>query len=241
MKAMIFAAGLGTRLQPLTNDKPKALVELGGITLLERCIKRLIDCQVNDIVINVHHFAEQVEVFLAQHNNFNINIQISDERSELLNTGGAILHAKSLLQGSEPILITNVDILSNLNLSALVKYHENAQNLATLVVRKRNTSRYLLFNEDYLCGWQNTSTGEIKESRSELITNAQAYAFSGIQIISPLLLNLITEKGAFSSIDMYLRLAKTEKIGAFIDSDSIWMDLGKFSDIHEATELISSL
>ncbi|MFV0365680.1 MAG: NDP-sugar synthase [Mangrovibacterium sp.] len=238
MKAMIFAAGLGTRLQPLTNDRPKALVELGGMTLLERCIKRLISFNITDIVINVHHFADLMEDYLLAHDNFGANIQVSDEREMLMNTGGAIRHAKSLLAGNEPILIVNVDILSDLNFTNLLEYHTKANNLATLVVRQRETSRYLLFNEDFLCGWKNIKTGETKTSRPNLIDNASPFAFSGIQIISPEFLNLITETGAFSSIDMYLRLAQQEKIGAFIDANSIWMDLGKYSDIHTANKLL---
>lgn len=238
---MIFAAGLGTRLQPLTNDKPKALVNLGGITLLERCINRLISFNISDIIINVHHFADLVEDFLRQHNNFGINIQISDEREMLLNTGGAILHAKKLLQGEEHILIVNVDILSNLNLSMLIHQHLTDKNLATLVVRNRNTSRLLLFNQSLLCGWKNISSNEMKIARPELIDDATSYAFSGIQIISPELLTKITETGSFSIIDMYLRLAQSERIGAFVDNDSVWMDLGKFSDIDKANELLLSL
>lgn len=241
MKAMIFAAGLGTRLQPLTNDRPKALVELGGITLLERCIHRLIAFGINDVVINVHHFANMVEEFLQAHDNFGINIQISDEREMLMNTGGAIRHAKALLQGDENILIVNVDILSNLNIDTLLQQHQESGNLATLVVRQRETSRYLLFSDKQLCGWKNIKTGETKVSRSELMDSALPYAFSGIQIISPALLDMITETGAFSSIDLYLRLAQNQKIGAFIDSDSIWMDLGKFSDIDTANNLLTKI
>lgn len=238
---MIFAAGLGTRLQPLTLNKPKALVELGGITLLERCIRRLISFNITDIVINVHHFADLIEKFLQHHNNFQVNIQISNERERLMNTGGAILHAKPLLKGSEPILIINVDILSDLDIFALMRHHISAHNLATLVVRKRDTSRYLLFNDSYLCGWKNIKTGAVKESRPDLIAKAEPFAFSGIQIISPDLLDKITEQGAFSSIDMYLRLANSEKIGALIDDKSIWMDLGKYADIHEAEKLLHLL
>lgn len=240
MIAMIFAAGLGTRLQPLTLDKPKALVEIGGVTLLERCIRWLQSQQINDIVINVHHFAELVEDFLRKNQQFGANIQLSDERQQLLDTGGAILQAKPLLQASTgPIVLVNVDILSNLNLHTLIAHHEASGNLATLVVRRRNLTRCLLFHQEMLCGWKNLKSGELKVSRPEWIDQAEELGFSGIQVISPQLLELITEQGAFSSIDMYLRLAQNHSIGAFLDSSSIWMDLGKYEDIHLAQQIIN--
>jgi len=241
MKAMLFAAGLGTRLKPLTDSKPKALVEIGSMTLLERCIRQLKQNYVSDITINVHHFAEQIQSFLKKHENFGLTIHISDESEHLLDTGGGILKAKEFLTGDEPVLLINVDVLTNLNFQDLLNFHSSSGSLATLVVRSRKTSRYLLFNEAQLAGWKNAKTGELKISRPDLIDEAKEFAFSGIHMINPGLLNRITEKGKFSIIDLYLRLAKTEKISAFVDQKSVWMDLGKVEEIRQAEQLIKQL
>lgn len=241
MKAMLFAAGLGTRLKPLTDNKPKALVEIGGTTLLERCIRQLGRNGISDVVINVHHFADQICAFLEANQNFGLNIQVSDERELLLDTGGGLLKAKSLLAGNEPILLVNVDILTNLDFGSVLEAHQKKPALATLVVRRRQTSRYLLFNQGVLAGWKNEKSGELKVSRSELIEQAEAFAFSGIHIIEPQLIDLITETGKFPIIDLYLRLAKTETIRAFVDSESVWMDLGKVDELAQAEALIKKL
>lgn len=242
MKAMLFAAGLGTRLKPLTDNKPKALVEIGGITLLERCIRQLDRSGISDIVINVHHFADQICAFLDDKENFGLNIRVSDEREQLLDTGGGLLNAKALLAGNEPILLVNVDILTNLDFRKVLEAHHQQQPaLATLVVRRRQTSRYLLFNEGVLSGWKNEKSGELKVSRPELIDEAEAFAFSGIHIIEPKLIDLITETGKFPIVDLYLRLAKNETIRAFVDSKSVWMDLGKVDELTQAEELIKQL
>ena len=238
MKAMIFAAGLGTRLKPLTDNKPKALVEVDGISLLERSINYLKSYQITEIVVNTHHFEKQVIEFIRSKNNFGITIHISNETNELLDTGGAILKAKNILSGSEPILLINVDILTNLDLNILLDYHLKNEALASLVVRNRDTSRYLLFdNEKQLVGWKNSKTNETKVCGNSLPSSFAPYAFSGIQIIQPQLLTQITESGKFSIIDLYLRLAKNEKIKAFVDLESTWMDLGKFEEFEEAEKL----
>lgn len=241
MKAMLFAAGLGTRLKPLTDNKPKALVEIGGITLLERCIRQLDRSGISDIVVNVHHFADQICDFLEANENFGLNIRVSDEREQLLDTGGGMLKAKALLAGNEPILLVNVDILTNLDFRSVWEAHSQHPALATLVVRRRQTSRYLLFNEGVLSGWKNEKSGELKVSRPELIDESEAFAFSGIHLVGPELLDLITETGKFAIIDLYLRLAKTETIRAFVDSKSVWMDLGKVDELAQAEELIKQL
>jgi NDP-sugar pyrophosphorylase family protein len=241
MKAMLFAAGLGTRLKPLTNNKPKALVEIGGITLLERCIKQLKKNGIRELVVNVHHFADQIKVFLEQHNNFGLAVSVSDESEQLLDTGGGILKAKELLAGDEPILLINVDVLTNLNFTELLAYHLQNKALATLVVRQRPTSRYLLFNKQTLVGWKNKQSGELKVSRPGAIAEADEFAFSGIHIIQPELLDKITETGKFPIIDLYLRLAKSFKICAFIDRQSVWMDLGKVNELAQAEELVKKL
>lgn len=217
INAMIFAAGLGTRLQHYTKNCPKALVNLNGKPLLEHCIVKLKDFGVNRIVINVHHFANQIEAFLVSKDNFGIDIRISDERKLLLDTGGAINHAKSLFIPNAPILIYNVDILSSLNLNELVVFHRNRQALATLNLRDKNTNRYLCFDEDdMLCAWKNDDTKEEKIVNENHL-NSNAYSFSGIHIIDYKLLDLIEEVGVFSIIDLYLRLAKRYRIVGHYD------------------------
>jgi len=228
LKALIFAAGMGTRLKEYTNNKPKALVLLAGKPLLQHAIEKLMANQVTDITINVFHFADQIISFMENHPFPGIQIHISDEREELLDTGGGLKKAEVFLTGTESILIYNVDIISNLDLNMLENEHRDSGCLATLVVRQRKTSRYLMFDQQLqLAGWKNFSNGEIKISRTEAFTNAVPYAFSGIQIVSPEIFSLISEKGKFSIMDLYLRLAQTESIHGFIDTSTIWMDLGK--------------
>ena len=238
MKAMIFAAGLGTRLQSITSNKPKALVEVAGVPLLEHAILYLKSFGVTEIVINVHHFADQIIKFLQQRNNFGITIHISDESNLLLDTGGGLKKAKHYLQGDEPIVLVNVDIISNLDLNKVLDYHFQEKALATLVVRKRETQRYLVFDTYLnLCGWKNVQTGEVKQSNKRDTAN-EMYAFSGIHIIQPELLKLITEEGKFSMIDLYLRLAINHHIKAFIDTSDLWFDLGKPEQLTEAETII---
>ncbi|WP_339738730.1 nucleotidyltransferase family protein [uncultured Sunxiuqinia sp.] len=242
MQAMLFAAGLGTRLQPLTNSKPKALVEINGKSLLERSLENLKSQGISDVVINVHHYSDQLIDFLKQHNHFEMNIQISDESDELLDTGGGILNAGPLFNPEDPILILNVDVLTNLSFRELLYFHQHEKALATLVVRSRETSRYLLFDgKRQLTGWKNKQTGATKISRPEQFPQSTPYAFSGIQIIQPDLLKQIREQGKFSVIDLYLRLAKTEVIKAFVDEESVWMDLGKYEQMGEAERLVKQL
>lgn len=241
INAMIFAAGLGTRLQHYTKNCPKALVNLNGKPLLEHCILRLKNSGVDRIVINVHHFADQIEAFLESKNYFNMDIRISDERKLLLDTGGAIKHAKPLFIPNAPILIYNVDILSSLNLKDLVVSHQNNQSLATLNLRDKNTNRYLCFNEDnLLCAWKNDATNEEKIV-NESHLNSNSYSFSGIHIIDYKLLDLIEEDGVFSIIDLYLRLAKNHKIAGYYDTSDLWMDLGKPEELHKAELLIKKI
>ncbi len=242
MQAMLFAAGLGTRLQPLTNNKPKALVEINGKSLLQRSLENLKAQGVSDVVINVHHFSDQLLNFLKRHKHFAMNIKISDESDELLDTGGGILNAKPLFNPEEPILILNVDVLTNLAFHEVLRFHQQEKALATLVVRNRETSRYLLFDsKQQLTGWKNIQTDATKISRPDEFQQSTPYAFSGIQIIQPELLNQIREEGKFSIIDLYLRLAKTEIIKAFVDEKSVWMDLGKYEQVGEAERLIKKL
>jgi len=240
INAMIFAAGLGTRLKPYTTNCPKALVELAGKPLLEHCILKLIDFGVDRIVINVHHFADQVEEFLQSKDNFGVDIRISDERDLLLDTGGAIKKAKPLFIPNAPILIYNVDILSSLKLEDLFAAHKGNQALATLNLRDKNTNRCLCFNkEGLLSGWKNELSGEVKIV-NESINTSETYSFSGIHIIDSQLLDLIEEGAVFSIIDLYLRLAKEHRIAGHYDSSDLWMDLGKPEQLLKAEELLKT-
>jgi NDP-sugar pyrophosphorylase family protein len=228
VKALLFAAGLGTRLKEYTLDKPKALVELAGKPLIQHAIEHLKAFGISDITVNVFHFAEQVISFLDDNKSFGTNIHISDERDQLLDTGGGLKKASIFLKGTEPILIYNVDVISNLDLNVLLKDHLEQNVLATLVVRSRETSRYLMFDKDLqLAGWKNFSSGEMRISREESFHQAKPLAFSGIHLIQPELFDLITETGKFPIMDVYLRLAMNHSIKAYIDQSNLWMDLGK--------------
>ena len=235
MKGMILAAGLGTRLHPYTAHKPKALVTVGGITLLERAINKLIQHGFQEIVINIHHFGELILQFLAHHH-FNCTIHVSDERDLLLNTGGGISHARPWLT-QEPFLVYNTDILTNLNLKNLYQEHCRSQAIATLAIRKRTSSRYLLFdNQATLVGWRNTKTGEIKHCRN--VHHYEDWAFSGIHVIDPKIFDWMPQEKVFSIIDVYLKAGTTEQITGFDHSDSKWMDVGRIPDLERAQHLV---
>lgn len=237
MKAMIFAAGLGTRLHPLTLDRPKALVEIAGKTLLQMVIEKVSHFGYNDLVINVHHFGDQIISFLGKNNNFGLTITISDERGQLMDTGGGILKAAPLLDGDEPFLVYNVDVLSDIDLGQFLKYHKEKGGLATLAVRDRQTARYLAFDESMqLAGWRNMKTGEVIQSRN--MTDCKFLAFCGIQLIDPAIFRLISETGSFPLIPLYLRLAADHAIIGYHDHSSVWMDLGKPDQIREAEKFI---
>lgn len=237
MKAFILAAGLGTRLLHHTSDKPKALVELDGITLLERAINKVSELEVSEIIVNVHHFGEKIVDFLRQKQNFHLPVTISDESDQLLDTGGAVLKAQNLIGNSEPFLLYNVDVLSSLNLAGLWEFHKKMNGIATLAVRSRETDRYLVFNPEMrLSGWRNIKTGEEILKSNE--NNLKNFAFSGIQIIEPSVFPLITETGKFSIIQLYLRLAGEHAIYGYVDNSSLWMDLGKPDQLAEAEKTI---
>ena len=196
MKAMIFAAGLGTRLKPLTDHQPKALVPVAGRPMLEHVILKLKKAGFNELVINIHHFGEQIIDFLKANQNFGLTIHISDERDMLLDTGGGIKKAEPFFQGNEPFLVHNVDILSDTDLKALYEYHLHSGNNATLLASKRVTARYLLFDDQArLRGWINKDTGQTKpEGFVYDATLYQEYAFSGIHVISPSLFRYMDER-----------------------------------------------
>jgi len=233
MKAMIFAAGLGTRLYPITLNKPKALVEVNGKTLLQLAIEKVSNAGYHELVINVHHFGDQIIDFLKIHNNFGLSIKISDERGQLLDTGGGLVKAAPWLEGEGPFLIYNVDVLSDIDLDQFRKYHEELGGLATLAVRDRETARYLAFDESMqLSGWKNIKTGDEIVSRN--MQNCSLLAFSGIQLIEPSIFKLISETGSFPLMSLYLRLAAERRIMGYPDNSNLWMDLGKPEQLKEA-------
>lgn len=242
MKAMIFAAGLGTRLKPLTNTMPKALVPVAGKTLLEHTICKLKSEGFNDIVINVHHFAGQIISFLEANNNFGLNISISDERGLLLETGGGIKKAAPLL-GSEPFLIHNVDIISNVDLKSLFESHLASNSDATLLVSKRNSSRALLFDASgNLAAWKNLNTGEVKTPYKSLdFDSLKEYAFSGIHVFSPSLFPLMENyPDKFPIMDFYLDVCSSASIKASVSNNLKLIDVGKLDSLAEAEELVKS-
>lgn len=237
---MIFAAGLGTRLRPLTNDKPKALVEVGGMPLLEIALRRLKWFGVSKVIVNVHHFAGQVEQFLDEMKELGMEIAISDERAQLLNTGGGLKKARWFFEGEEPFLVQNVDILSSLDLKALYEAHRRSGALATLAVRDRETSRYLLFDEEWqLVGWRNRHSGEERRSRPQ--QPARPWAFSGIQVLSPGIFEYFPEEAVFSTIDLYLEAAKKEVILGYPHDKDLWLDVGKPPALERAAGLLPQL
>lgn len=242
MKAMILAAGLGTRLQPLTNDRPKALVEVGGRTMLEIALGRLRACGVREVIINVHHFAEMVVEYLRTHNGFGMQIEVSREDA-LLDTGGGLKKARwfFLTDGSqEPFLLHNVDVISTVDLGRMLRFHNETRALATLAVQERATSRYLLFDDKgNLCGRRAGIGGNSEYARP--CADARALAFSGIHVISPRLLQNMREEGAFSIIATYLRLAaEGEEIRAFRADEYKWSDLGRPENVREAAREIET-
>ncbi|MFP4546489.1 MAG: NDP-sugar synthase [Fidelibacterota bacterium] len=228
MKAVIFAAGLGTRLQPLTNDKPKALVEIAGKTLLEHAINYLKKYGIQEFVINIHHFGDLVVEYLDRHNNFGVTIHISDERQQLLNTGGGLVKMEKWL-ANDPFIVYNVDIITDIDLDKMVAFHIRSKALATLAVRNRTTSRYLLFDDDnYLRGWKNMKTGETIYT-CQNAGHLNAYAFSGVHVIDPAIFQYKHEEQIFSIIHWYLDLAKDNLISGYVHDDSFWLDVGKLS------------
>ncbi len=238
MKAMIFAAGLGTRLKPLTLAKPKALIELNGETLLGLQIKKLIGFGFNEIIVNVHHFAEQIINFLASQNNFGIRIAISDESGEILDTGGGLKKAAWFFDDGKPFLLHNVDVVTNLNLKEFYGFHLQQNSLATLAVRIRETTRFLLFDDrNTLIGWENISTGE-KIIKRETEGDIQRLAFSGISVLSPEVLTEFPDKKVFSLIDLFLNLAAKGKITAYIENESYWFDIGTKEKLFKAERFL---
>ncbi len=231
---MILAAGLGTRLKPITDSIPKALVPVRGRPLLEWIILKLGRTGFNEIIINVHHHREKIKDFLDEKSNFGLKLSLSEE-NDLLDTGGGIKKASWFFDNTEPFLVHNVDVLSDIDLNAMLEYHRKTDALVTLAVRKRKTSRYLIFNDDQqLCGWKSLSTGEtrlIKESKT-----LQPRSFMGIHIASPQLIPLLDEADSFSIIQTYLRLvAENHVIKGFTADNANWLDLGRKENLMQVS------
>ena len=257
MKAMIFAAGLGTRLKPLTDTLPKALVPLAGKTLLQWQIEKLKTAGITDIVINVHHFSDMIINYLHDNDNFGCRIAVSDERDMLLETGGGLRKAEALLRSGvqefrssgEGILVCNVDILSNIDIPTLLNAY-NPDEMGVVVVSERDTQRYLLFDDNNcLCGWTNIATGEVRgpiSNNQYPITNPRSLAFSGMQVLNPRIFEamdkVVAEKGEkFSLIDLYLSIAEKEILKAFIPENYRMMDVGKINQLSEAEAFAQAL
>ncbi len=232
MKAMILAAGLGTRLKPFTEKHPKALYPVNGKSLLQRNIEYLKGFGVTEIIVNVHHFADQIINTIKENNDWGTKVTISDETNEVLETGGGLKKTAYYFENdNEPFILLNADILTNLDITAMLQYHNSTNALATLAITDRATSRYLLFNEsNTLCGWLNDKTGEQKG----IAGNKKA--FSGIHILSPKIFSLITEEGKFSMIDLYVRLSSSQLIKGFDHSNGILVDVGKPENVPFAEE-----
>ena len=237
MKAMIFSAGLGTRFKPWTDKHPKALAVVNGKTLLQRNIEYLQQYDIKDVVVNVHHFANQIIDEIEKNDGWGSTVTISDEANELLDTGGGLLHAKHLLY-RETLLTINVDILTDINLKYFLAQHQQQNSLITLAVSQRKTSRYLLFNKyNRLIGWRNTKTGEEK-----IVIQAKDIfekAYSGLAIFEPQVFDLIPMTGKFSLIDVYLALAPQNKIAAFEHTGDKIIDVGKTESVAEAEKMFS--
>jgi NDP-sugar pyrophosphorylase family protein len=237
MKAMVLAAGLGTRLRPITDSRPKALVEVNGRTLLEITLARLRTFGISEVIINIHHFADMLIDYLRANNNFGLDVEISRE-DVLLDTGGGLKKAahfflKDSNSPEEPFILHNVDIISTIDLARMLRFHSENRALATLAVQQRDTSRYLIFDDQLqLCGRR---AG--REHEPEFVRPAehmQPLAFTGIHIISPRLLTMLTEEGVFPIIPSYLRMARREKILAFRADEYYWLDLGTPDSLAQA-------
>ncbi|MCQ2253099.1 MAG: nucleotidyltransferase family protein [Bacteroidales bacterium] len=239
MVAMIFAAGLGTRLAPLTDHKPKALVKFMKKTMLENVAEKLVQSGCDKLVINVHHHAGMMKYFIADHKFGAREVWVSDESDCLLDTGGGMLKAKDLLCQEDNFILYNVDVACDIDIRDLYKHHIESGNLATLAVKDRPSTRNLIFDGDMqLCAWKNHTTGETKVSRPFSENCCKALAFSGISVVSSRIFPLITESGKFSITNLFLRLAACHKIGGYIH-EGLWADLGTTEKLQKAKELFT--
>jgi NDP-sugar pyrophosphorylase family protein len=237
--AMIFAAGLGTRLAPLTDDRPKALVELCGKTMLERTVDKLIRSGIRRIIVNIHHFPQKMRAAIDALDYEGVEFIISDESGELLDTGGGLLKAAEHLKGNRPFIVHNVDVISDIDLRQMYENHISKNALVSLAVSRRETTRYFNWHEGQLCGWKNLKNGdEIK--CFPVKGKTESLAFSGIHIINPAIFNLITERGKFSINQVYLRLAHEQSIMAYEHDARYWADIGTMEKLAAAEKMLLS-
>ncbi len=258
-QAMIFAAGFGTRLQPLTNTIPKALVPVGGKPMLQHTIEQLKAQGITSVIINIHYLGEKILAILEQHKNFGIDIQISDERERILETGGGLLKAKEFIN-EDNFLVCNADVFTNINIQQFAEYHFKHKAVATLAVRVRKSSRVLLFDATMqLCGWRNFKNEEIKfpkimgdslahyydesnpvfnDEKYTIIKQTHPFAFSGYQILTKKIFNHKTREGIFSMTDWYLDICAAQKIIGYDHSHDIWIDIGSPEQLERANEIV---
>lgn len=238
MKAMIFAAGLGTRFKPWTDKHPKALALVNGKSLLQRNVEYLQQYNITEVVVNVHHFSDQVIDAVKKNNGWGSHISISDETGEVLETGGGLLKAKNLLQNDEPFITLNADFLTNLNINNLLAFHKNKQALISFGITNRKTSRNFLFDEnDRLCGWRNNATGQEKIAVPK--NNLKEMAYSCVVVFNPQIFELIPQRGKFSLVDTYLSLAVHHPIYGFDHSGDKLVDVGKPESVAVAEQLFT--
>ena len=236
MKAMIFAAGLGTRFKPWTDKHPKALALVNGKSLLQRNVEYLQQYNITDVVVNVHHFSDQVIDAIKKNNGWGSHISISDETDEVLETGGGLLKAKNLLQNEEPFITLNADFLTNLNINSLLAFHKNKKALISFGITNRKTSRNFLFDEDdRLCGWRNNATGQEKITVPK--NNLKEMAYSCVVVFNPQIFELIPQRGKFSLVDTYLSLAADHPIYGFDHTGDKLVDVGKPESVAVAEQL----
>ena len=241
MKAMIFAAGLGTRLTPYTLTMPKALVPVAGTPMIEILIKHLVRNGFSEIIINVHHFADQIIAFLHDNYDFGAEISFSHEEDSLLDTGGGLKKASWFFDDKKPFLVQNVDVICDLDYRKMIDQHIQNEAIATLAISHRITSRYLLFDADIqLCGWENTLTNEKRMIRKRN-RNLESFAFSGIHVIDPTLFEYMPQEGKFSIINTYLDIASGYKIVGFEHNPDHWVDMGKPEELLRAEKLIKAM
>ena len=225
MNALIFAAGMGTRLSHITKNTPKALVKVAGKPMLQHAIEKLVEARVSRIVINVHHFADKIIHFVSTLSYPETEILISDERDELLETGGGLLKASPMFIPGQPIILYNADVITGVNLNSMIQYHHDKGGIATLMVKKRETSRYFIFDDNMLlCGWKNITTKDQIITRNTDVQNT--YAFSGIHIINPEIATKLGSVRKFSITNGYLDISNKNEIYGWKDWDEYWFDIG---------------
>jgi MurNAc alpha-1-phosphate uridylyltransferase len=240
MKALLLSAGLGTRLKPFTDKHPKALAPVHGRSLLEWNIRNLQRFGIFDIVVNVHHFANQIIDALQRENGYGSRFEISDESDVVLETGGGLKKAAPFFNHEQNLLVMNVDMLTNANIGNIISHHEQSDSLATLAVQQRPSSRFFLFDENMrLKGWENTQTGELRPAA--ISDNIKQFAFSGIQILSTAIFSKIEREGKFSLVDVYLDLCTTENITGLDHTGDLLLDVGKPDSIAKAEALFKEM